>query len=126
MGPPSLTNLAFANWSVECVVCPKTKDSFQFPEIKSGILGEASGWGSAWKEPCPPRPLVRAVPAQELQAHLAGFIMTLKLALPSLPSTPVLRSLLFKNAAFGVPVFCTSNDVFSGLGEVGKIKNLDK
>lgn len=36
--PPSLTNLAFANWSVECVVCPRTKDSFQFPEIKSGIL----------------------------------------------------------------------------------------
>lgn len=71
--------------------------------------------------------MLRPVPAQELQAHLARFIMALKLALPSLPLTPVLHSLLLiKNAPFGLSVFCTTNCVFSGAGEVGEIKNLDK
>lgn len=47
--------------------------------------------------------LVRSVPAQEVQAHLARMLWVLQLALSSLLLAPVLRALpSTKNAAFGL------------------------
>lgn len=105
--PPSLTNLAFVNWSVECGACPGTKDPFQFTAIKSGMLRRSSFLvlcaEGAMTSQGASTVMVRPVRAQEVQAHLGRLVSVLQLALPFLILTPVLLALpSTKNAAFGL------------------------
>lgn len=78
MDPPSLTNLAFANCSVECVVCPRTKDSFQFTEMESGILRRSSLLGLCMEGDMTSQGgstlIVRSVQPKSLRPTLPGWL----------------------------------------------------